>query len=93
MNIEGIRKSLNRSTKSVYEGAGIAGASFDRKINHTGKFTLQELGSVADTLGVTPVDLMTDDLAAVIDRITETHKHAALPHLEAIYNKRKGMAA
>ncbi|MGO2030609.1 MAG: helix-turn-helix domain-containing protein [Glutamicibacter ardleyensis] len=77
MNIAGIQKCLHRSNKSVAEGSGISVTSFDRKIKHTGKFSIQELGGIADTLGVTPVDLMTDDLAALLARISPAQKLAA----------------
>lgn len=77
-NIRGVSKYLRRSNKNIAETVGIAVATYDRKINHTGKFTLEEFASIADTLGVSPVDLVANDLASIIEELPDlTHARAA----------------
>lgn len=41
--------------------AGIPSSTFDRKIKHPGKFTLEELGSIAAALDVTLKDLLREE--------------------------------
>lgn len=77
-NIRGVSKYLRRSNKNIAETIGIAVATYDRKINHTGKFTIEEFAAIADTLGVTPVDLVAKDLATIIEELPEMdHARAA----------------
>lgn len=70
-NIRGVSKCLRRSNKNIAETVGIAVATYDRKINKTGAFTLEEFAAIADTLGVTPVDLVAKDLASIIEELPD----------------------
>ena len=70
-NIRGVAKYYHRSNKNMAETTGIAVATYDRKINKTGAFTLLEFGAIADTLGVSPVDLMGKDLAEILEELPE----------------------
>ena len=77
-NIRGVTKYLRRSNKNMAETIGIAVTTYDRKINKTGAFTLEEFASIAETLGVTPVDLWCKDLATIIEELPEIdHARAA----------------
>lgn len=76
-NIRGVAKYYRRSNKNMAEATGIAVATYDRKINKTGAFTLLELGAIADTLGLSPVDLMAKDLAEIIEELPELHNARA----------------
>ncbi|TAP26819.1 hypothetical protein [Arthrobacter sp. S41] len=76
-NIRGVSKFLRRSNKNIAETVGIAIATYDRKINKTGAFTIEEFAAIADTLKVTPIDLFSKDLATLIDELPDLLTEAA----------------
>lgn len=76
-NIRGVSKLLRRSNKNIAETVGIAIATYDRKINKTGAFTIEEFAAIADTLNVTPIDLFAKDLATLIEELPISFTEAA----------------
>lgn len=70
-NIRGVSKYYRRSNKNMAETIGIAVTTYDRKINKTGAFTIEEFAAISDTLGVAPVDLWSKDLATIIEELPE----------------------
>ena len=78
-NIKRISKHLGCSNKGTAEAAGIPVSSYDRKLNHTGKFTIEEFSKIAEVLGITPFDLFCKDIEKFLAELdaAEVHAHAA----------------
>lgn len=56
--IEGAIKDAERSMKWTAERAGIANATFRRKIHGGGDFTVGEVARIAKALNIHPADLL-----------------------------------